>query len=86
MRPGDYSKVRSVDPVRILHHHTADYGWSFESPEVPGLTGGSDVYDAAHAEEAARFALACAAEEQGLPAPTGLTFEHYVPAGVPVAA
>jgi hypothetical protein len=85
MMPGDYSKVRSMETVRILHHHT-HHGWSFESPDVPGLTGGSDAYDAAHAEEAARFALKCAAEEQGLPAPADLTFEHYVPAGVPVAA
>jgi hypothetical protein len=50
------------------------------------LTGGADAYDAAHAEEAARFALVCAAEEQSLPAPTDLTFEHYVPAGVAIAA
>jgi hypothetical protein len=75
-----------MDPIRILHHHELGYGWSFESPDVPGLTGGSEAYDATHAEDAARFALACAAEEQGRPAPTGLTFEHYVPAGVAVAA
>jgi hypothetical protein len=61
-------------------------GWSFESSDIPGLTGGTDAYDAAHAEEAARFALACAAEEQGLPAPTDLTFDHFVPAGAAVAA
>lgn len=75
-----------MDTIRILHHHNPGYGWSFESPDVPGLTGGSDVYDALHAEDAARFALACAAEERGLPTPTDLVFEHYVPAGVAVAA
>lgn len=76
-----------MDTIRILHHHAPDFGWSFESPDIPGLTGGGDdAYDAAHAEEAARFALACAAEEQGLSAPGELTFEHFVPAGVPVAA
>jgi len=74
-----------MDTIRILHHQSPGYGWSFESPEIPGLIGGSDTYDAAHAEQAARFALACAAEEQGLPAPTELTFAHYVPAGVAVA-
>ncbi len=72
--------------IRILHHHAPGYGWSFESPDIPGLTGGSDGYDAAQAEEAARFALACDAEEQGLPAPTELSFEHFVPAGVAIAA
>jgi hypothetical protein len=72
--------------IRILHHHAPGYGWSFESPDIPGLTGGSDTYDAAKAEDAARFALACAAEEQGLPAPAEPTFEHFVPAGIGVAA
>jgi predicted RNase H-like HicB family nuclease len=72
--------------IRILHQHEPSYGWSFESPDVPGLIGGSDTYDAANAEEAAKFALACAAEEKGLPAPTDLVFKHYVPAGVPIAA
>jgi hypothetical protein len=72
--------------IRILHHHTPGYGWSFDSPDIDGLTGGAETYDAAHAEEAARFALTCAAEERGLPAPVELTFEHYVPVGVAVAA
>jgi hypothetical protein len=75
-----------MDTIRILHHHSPGYGWSFESPDIPGLAGGTEGYDAAHAEQAARFALACAAEEQGLPVPVDLTFEHYVPAGVAVAA
>jgi hypothetical protein len=72
--------------IRILHHHAPGYGWSFDSPDVPGLTGGAETYEPAHAEEAARFALVCAAEERGLPVPTDVTFEHYVPAGVAVAA
>jgi hypothetical protein len=75
-----------MDTIRILHRHSPGYGWSFESPDIPGLTGGTDAYDADHAEEAARFALACVAEEQGLPVPDALTFQHYVPAGVAVAA
>ncbi len=75
-----------MDTIRILHHQAPGFGWSFESPDIPGLTGGSEGYDAAYAEEAARFALACAAEEQDLPVPVDLTFEHYVPAGVAVAA
>lgn len=73
--------MKPMDTIRILHH-TPGYDWSFESPDVPGLTGGADAYDPAHAEDAARFALACEAEERGLPAPTDLVFEHYVPAGV----
>jgi hypothetical protein len=74
-----------MDTIRILHHHEPGYGWSFESPDIPGLTGGG-VYDQARAEDAARFALVCAAEEQGQSAPTDLIFEHYVPAGAAVAA
>ncbi len=75
-----------METIRILHHRAPGYGWSFESPDIQGLTGGGEVYDSAKAEEAARFALACAADEQGLPAPAELTFEHFVPAGVAVAA
>jgi|GEM_PF-1090124 hypothetical protein len=75
-----------MDPIRILHHHAPGDGWSFDSPDVPGLTGGAEAYDPAHAEDAARFALACAAAEQGKAAPADVSFEHYVPAGVAVAA
>lgn len=75
-----------MDTIRILHRCAPEYGWSFESPDVPGLTGGTDAYDASQAEEAARFARRCAAEEQGLPAPAALTFEHFIPACVAVAA
>jgi hypothetical protein len=75
-----------METIRILHHRAPGYGWSFDSPDVPGLTGGTESYDPAHAEEAARFALACAADERGLATPTGLSFEHYVPAGAAVVA
>jgi hypothetical protein len=75
-----------MDTIRILHHHAPGFGWSFDSPDIAGLIGGTTTYDPAHAEEAARFALTCAADEQGLPVPTEITFEHYVPAGVGVAA
>ncbi len=75
-----------METIRILHHHAPGYGWSFDSPDIPGLTGGAEVYDPAHAEDAARFALASAAEERGISVPKSLTFEHYVPAGVAVAA
>jgi hypothetical protein len=77
-------RAKIMQTVRILHHHTPGYGWSFDSPDVPGLIGGTDAYDAVHAEEAATFALACVAEENGLSAPTDLVFEHYVPVGVAV--
>lgn len=66
--------------IRILHHHAPGYGWSFESPDIPGLTGGAETYDAAYAEEAARFALASEADEQQSQMPDDLLFEHYVPA------
>lgn len=72
--------------IRILHHHAPGYGWSFDSPDIPGLTGGGETYDPSNAEDAARFALVAAAEEQGAAVPTDVTFEHYVPAGVAVAA
>jgi hypothetical protein len=75
-----------MDTIRILHQTEPGYGWNFDSPDIPGLVGGSEIYDPAYAEEAARFALTCTAEEQGVPAPTELTFEHYVPAGVAIAA
>jgi hypothetical protein len=75
-----------MDTIRILHHHAPGFGWSFDSPDIPGLTGGGETYDPAHAESAAKFALASAAEEQGLPVRIDPTFEHYVPAGVAVAA
>jgi hypothetical protein len=75
-----------METIRILHHHAPGYGWSFDSPDIPGLTGGADTYDPAHAEDAARFALVSAAEEQGVPVPIDVSFEHYVPAGVAIAA
>jgi len=65
--------------VRILHHHEPGYGWSFDSPDIPGLVGGTDEYDPAEAEHAALFALACEADEQGKPAPEHVAFEHFVP-------
>jgi hypothetical protein len=75
-----------METIRILHHHAPGYGWSFDSPDIPGLTGGTESYDPAHAEAAARFALTCAADEQEVAAPRDLTFEHYVPAGAAVVA
>lgn len=72
--------------IRILHHHAPGFGCSFDSPDVLGLIGGTEVYDADDAEEAGAFALSAAAEEHDLPVPTDLTFEHYVPVGVAVSA
>jgi hypothetical protein len=82
-----YSKRQKImQTIRILHHHEPGYGWSFDSPDVVGLTGGSESYDSAHAEEAVKFTLRCEAEERGVSAPTDLVFEHYVPVGVAVSA
>ncbi|HXA54976.1 MAG TPA: hypothetical protein VNV37_08900 [Solirubrobacteraceae bacterium] len=72
--------------IRILHHYEPGYGWSFDSPDIPELIGGGDSYDAAGAERAAQFALACNAEKRGVEAPDDLVFEHFVPAGVAVPA
>jgi hypothetical protein len=75
-----------MQTIRILHHYAPGYGWSFDSPDVPGLTGGSESYEPVTAEEATKFALSCAAEEGGSSVPDDLVFEHYVPAGVAVVA
>jgi hypothetical protein len=71
--------------IRILHHHEPGFGWSFDSPDIPGLIGGTDDYDPAEAERAARFALESEAEEAGRRAPDSIRFEHFVPADVAAA-
>jgi hypothetical protein len=48
-----YPEGGDMETIRILHHHAPGYGWSFESPDIPGLTGGEDVYNPAEAGEAA---------------------------------
>lgn len=69
--------------VRILHHHEPPYGWSFDSPDLPGLIGGDETFaqSRARAESAARFHMECVAEETGAPVPdlAKLEFEHFVP-------
>ncbi len=70
-----------MDPIRILHKHWPGYGWSYTSPDVPGMTGGESTYDESvkQAEIGVRFTLECEAEESGRPAPdlSGLEFDHY---------
>jgi len=83
--PSVYSE-ESMQTIRILHHHEPGYGWSFDSPDIPGMIGGTDSYDEKHAEDAAKFTLTCIAEEQGRPVPSELKFEHYVPAHAAVTA
>jgi len=75
-----------METIRILHHHEPGYGWSFDSPDIPGMIGGTDSYDEKRAEEVAKFTLTCISEEQGCPVPSELKFEHYVPAHVAVTA
>jgi hypothetical protein len=75
-----------METIRILHYHEPGYGWSCDSPDIPGMIGGTDSYDEKHAEEAASFTLACIAEEQGNPVSSELKFEHYVPTHVAVTA
>ena len=71
--------------IRILHHHEPEYGWSFDSPDIPGLVGGTDEYDPTEAERAAMFALTCEADERGKPAPEQVRFEHFIPASAAAA-
>ncbi|HEY1450286.1 MAG TPA: hypothetical protein VGF47_04975 [Solirubrobacteraceae bacterium] len=73
-----------MQAIRILHHHSPGFGWSFDSPDIPSLVGGTEAYDEKYAEEAARFTLACIAEEQGTTVPSDLKFKHCVPAREPV--
>ncbi len=63
--------------VRVLHRQDADT-WVASSPDVPRWTAVADTYAEAHrlAEEGVRFAL----DREDM------TIEHYVPAGVAVAA
>jgi hypothetical protein len=71
---------RYSDPVmiiRVLYRQDQDT-WVATSPDVPHWTAVADSYPEAHrlAEDGVRFAL----ERDDL------TIEHYVPAGVAVAA
>jgi predicted RNase H-like HicB family nuclease len=63
--------------VHVLYRQDQDI-WVASSPEVPRWTVVADTYAEAHqlAEEGVRFAL----ERDDL------TVEHYVPAGIAVAA
>jgi predicted RNase H-like HicB family nuclease len=69
--------------IHITHHHEPGHGWSFESPDLPGLIGGTEDndYEAArrHAESAARFHLECEAGERGEPVETDVRYVHRVP-------
>ncbi len=63
--------------VRVLYRQDVDT-WVASSPDVPRWTAVADTYSEAHrlAEEGVRFALDR----------DDLTIEHYVPAGIAVAA
>jgi predicted RNase H-like HicB family nuclease len=73
--PSRYSE--NVMTVRVLYRQDQDT-WVASSPDIPRWTVVADSYAAAHAlaEDGVRFAL----ERHDL------TIEHYVPAGVAVAA
>lgn len=73
--PSRYSE--EVMMVRVLYRQDQDT-WVATSPDVPRWTVVADTYPEAHqlAEDGVRFAL----ERDDL------TVEHYVPAGVAVAA
>jgi predicted RNase H-like HicB family nuclease len=63
--------------VRVLYHQDEET-WVATSPEVPHWTAVADTYP-----ETQKLA------EEGIPFALGredVTFEHYVPAGVPVVA
>ena len=68
--------------IWILHRPERGYGWSFASPDVRGLVGGTGDFDPAEAEQAARFALSYEAEDRGEPAASEVAFEHFAPASL----
>jgi predicted RNase H-like HicB family nuclease len=70
-----YSEIAMI--VRVLYRRDEDT-WVASSPDVPRWTVVADSYPEAHrlAEDGVRFAL----ERDDL------TLEHYVPAGIAVAA
>ena len=72
-----------METVRIIHRHEPGYGWSFDSPDLAGLVGGDDTYEASvrRAEKAVRFHLDSLAAERGQRSPSDVTIEHFVPAG-----
>ncbi|HWX44639.1 MAG TPA: type II toxin-antitoxin system HicA family toxin [Solirubrobacteraceae bacterium] len=73
--PERYSE--DVMTVRVLYRQDADT-WVASSPDVPRWMAVADTYAEANrlAEEGVRFALDC----------RDVAIEHYVPAGVAVAA
>ena len=66
-----------TDTIRIIHTERPGYGWGFESPDVPGLIGGSDSYEQAHeeSEAAVRFHY----EDDPSVDVACRQFVHYVP-------
>jgi predicted RNase H-like HicB family nuclease len=77
--------------IHVTHRHEPAFGWSFDSPDIPGLIGGpastADFAEARrHAESAVRFHLECEAEERGEPIPENLTIEHLLPAAASARA
>jgi predicted RNase H-like HicB family nuclease len=82
--PADYSDSETpMDAIRIIHTREAGYGWTFESPDVPGLIGGADTY--AESRAAAEAAVAFHFEEDPTADVKSLTFAHYVPEHTVVA-
>lgn len=67
--------------IRILHIHEPPYGWWFTSPDLR-MSGSDDTFAACRdrAESAARFSVACEAEEEGRPPPDldAIEFVHFV--------
>jgi hypothetical protein len=78
-RRGDYSDAIEMLNVRVIHRRDVE-GWSSESPEVAWY-GGAESFEEARAlaENGVRLALEWDAEERGVPAPSDVTIEHYVP-------
>jgi len=70
-----------MDAIRIIHHDEGQHGWSFESPDLPGLIGGAGtlVESQKQAEEAVRFHLACEARERDEQPGSMRSLEHFAP-------
>jgi hypothetical protein len=61
---------KTMRTIRITHYREPGYSWSFDSPDIPRLSGGpapeADFEEACRwAEDAVRFTLECEAEERG---------------------
>jgi predicted RNase H-like HicB family nuclease len=72
-----------MEPITIIFDYHPGHGWSYRSPDLQGLIGGAETYEATRtlADEGVRVHLQWQAEERGEdPAAVEIPpIEHYVP-------